>query len=485
MRMLPAGMARQQPVLPAIRQHLPSQGEGSSEQIGDRFSVRILRAAGWTMSGYLGVQILRIASSLILTRLLVPEMFGLMAVATMVQVAVAMLSDLGIRPAAIQSRMGDRQAYLDTAWTLQIVHGLTIWVVCVGVAFAITAANARGLFPKGSVYTEPVLPAVIVATCFCTVIAGFQSTKVISAYRELALAQITKIEVIAQIVSLGIAIILAVTTGSVWSFVVAILSASAVTTGLSFLLLPGPGNRLRLEPAAVRDLVRFGKWVLLSSTFTVLAANGDRILLAGWISPRELGLYILAFNLILMLEGAGNRLFSSVAIPALSKIHRDQPDRLPITFSKLRLPFDLLFVIAAGATFAAGDVVVNVLYDQRYEAAGQMLKILSFSLLISRFGVLSNVYLAIGKPRYLTILNFVRSVSIFILLPLGHYLYGLEGALWAIALHGLPGVVMLVAINSRYGFNNPRLEVVVLFGWAAGWLLGQIARWGTHVVGFN
>jgi len=57
-----------------------------------------------------------------MTRILVPEMFGVMAIATMVTVVLWLLSDLGIRQNIVQSGRGDDPAFLDTAWVIQIAR---------------------------------------------------------------------------------------------------------------------------------------------------------------------------------------------------------------------------------------------------------------------------------------------------------------------------------------------------------------------------
>ncbi|CDN49620.1 oligosaccharide flippase family protein [Neorhizobium galegae] len=440
-----------------------------------RFRNIIMRAAGWSMMGYVLLQVLRIASSLILTRLLIPEMFGIMAVATMVQVSVSMLSDLGLRPAAIQSRMGDEQSYLDTAWTLQILHGCLIWFTCVLVAIGIGRAAHYGLFPAGSVYTVPELPEIIMALSFCTVIMGLQSTKLISAFRHLDLGRLTVIEVTAQVISLTVAVLLAWKTGSIWAFVVSTYVSCIVTTVLSHVWLPGVNNSFSWEKEAVRDLIRFGRWIMLSSILTVVAASGDRVFLAGWTSPMMLGLYSLAFNLISMLEGAGGRLFSTVAMPALSKVARERPEQLRGMFLKIRLPFDLVFIGSAGAIFSGGKAIIEFLYDDRYLEAAPIIQILSFSLLTTRFGPLSAIYLAVNEPRNQTILNFVRAISIFVSIPVAYYMFGFYGALWAIALYGLPVFAVIFYFNRRHGLHSLPYEVGVLLAWPVGFLAGTLA----------
>lgn len=441
------------------------------------FRSLILRAAGWSLLGFLTGQVMRLVSSLILTRLLVPEMFGVMAIAGMVQVIVGMLSDVGIRQAVIQSKYGDLQPFLDTAWTLQVMRGVAIWLICIAVAVSFDHASASGWFAPGSVYSAPVLPQVVVAISFTAVIAGFQPTKAITSVRDIDLGRVTVIEFVAQLVSLAVAILIGWLTRSIWSFVVAALVSTIVSTVLSQVCLPGRGNRFRLEREALGELVRFGRWIVLSSSFSVLAANGDRMLLAGWISPTELGIYVLAFNLVALIEGAGGRLFTSVAMPALSKVAREQPESIPRVYYKFRLPFDVFFVGGAGALFGGGQSIISIFYDDRYAGAGQIIQVLSFSLLLARFGIASIVYLALGQPRYQSILNFTKTVSLFVCVPIAYAAFGFGGALWAIALHALPILPMMVSFNVRYRLNNLAFEALVLLVWPVGYAASLFAVW--------
>ena len=431
------------------------------------------------MMGYVSGYGLRLVSSLIMTRLLVPEMFGVMAVASVVQVVASMLCDVGLRQAVIQNRRGDQQIFLDTAFTLQIIRGAVIWVACTLCAVMIGLSAAKGWFSIESVYAAPELPAIIVAMAFSSVILGFQSTKSMTSDRHLNQRQLAIIELVAQAVGLVVAIIIGYLTHSIWSFVVSTLVAALVNVALSHLYLPGPNNRIRLERNAAFELLRFGRWILVSSLFTVLAANGDRILLAGWIDPTTLGLYVLALNLILMIEGGGGRLFWSVATPAFSRIASDSPEAIRSSYYRARLSFDAVFVGCAGILYAGGEAIVGILYDQRYAAAGHMLQILSFSLLLSRYGLANALFLAIGRPQNLGLISGVKTVTLFVAIPVANHLFGFEGALWAIALHGLVILPIIFVLNRRHGLNNLRFEAAVLLFWPAGYLLGVA---GSYVV---
>src|SRR5262249_41516180 len=90
---------------------------------------RVLKAGRWTLAGY-GIGLgFRFGSSLLLTRLLVPEMFGVMAIATTVMVGLAMFSDVGLKPNVVQSKRGGDAVFLNTAWMIQILRGVMLCIM--------------------------------------------------------------------------------------------------------------------------------------------------------------------------------------------------------------------------------------------------------------------------------------------------------------------------------------------------------------------
>ena len=104
---------------------------------------RILRAVGWSFLGYGVSQVIRLGSNLVMTRLLVPEMFGVMAIAGMVTIILALLSDIGLRQHIVQSARGDDPVFLDTAWVVQIVRGVMMWLVALAAVPRVAFRESR------------------------------------------------------------------------------------------------------------------------------------------------------------------------------------------------------------------------------------------------------------------------------------------------------------------------------------------------------
>ena len=95
---------------------------------GSSLTARALRSALFTLGGFGSAQLIRLASNLILTRLLFPEAFGMMALTMVFLQGLQMFSDVGVAPAIQQSKRGDDADFLDTAWTIQVVRGLCLWL---------------------------------------------------------------------------------------------------------------------------------------------------------------------------------------------------------------------------------------------------------------------------------------------------------------------------------------------------------------------
>ena len=113
---------------------------------------RALGAGAWNMVSLVGTQALRLGGNLIMARLLVPDMFGIMAISTTLSVVLHLLSDVGLRQNIIQSPRGDDPLFLNTAWTVQLLRGILLFAVTLLIAFGSWATQQINLWPAGSSY---------------------------------------------------------------------------------------------------------------------------------------------------------------------------------------------------------------------------------------------------------------------------------------------------------------------------------------------
>jgi len=231
---------------------------------GGSLSARALRGSLVTVGGFGGSQVIRLASNLILTRLLFPEAFGMMALIAVFMQGLAMFSDVGVTPAILQSKRGDDRDFLNTAWTIQAIRGVCLWLAACALAW-----------PVASFYGEPQLMQLLPVASLTLVIQGFNPTRMDTANRHLVLGRLTALDLGAQVLGIVVAVVLSWLTGSVWSLVISGLVSAVAVLVLYNLYLPGEANRFRWERAAVQELVHFGKWIFHSTVCGFLFLQSD------------------------------------------------------------------------------------------------------------------------------------------------------------------------------------------------------------------
>lgn len=421
--------------------------------------------------------LLRLGTSLVLTRLLMPEMFGLMSIATTVGVIMAMLSDIGLRQAVVRSARGDDKTFLDTAWTIQVIRGFVLWAGSLLAALGLYWAADWGLVSPQSTYGDPILPQLIAMTGFSAVISSFSSTLALTSIRNFQLRPIFFLDFLGQIVGLAIMVPLAWWTRSIWALVVGSMASIAFSAVLSHVWMQGPRNRFRWERPSVHEMFAYGKWLALSSSVTVFATNGDRLMLAAFANAHLLGLYSIALSLVGALDTILGQVFDKVMLPAFSEVARNNPAGVPDAYFRLRWRIDPIILVSSGLLFGGAQMLIGILYDARYADAGLLLQILSLGMIVSRYSLVQQVYLAIGQTRYFVPLNVVRLIATYTLVPLGYHFGGFIGALVAIAFRDVPMVLLSFYLNARHRLNSIRLELGTLIFWPLGFGVSKAAEW--------
>ena len=405
---------------------------------------------------------MRLATNLIMTRLLVPEMFGVMSIVTVVMVGLVLFTDLGLRQSIIQSKRGDDPVFLDTVWSVQIIRGILIWAVSGFIGIGIYWAAKLDWFAVNTVYADPLLPWIIPVASLSVLFAAFEPTWTSTASRRLEQSKITLIELASQISSILAMLLWVWIDKSIWALLVGGLSGNIVKTFIVYYVVPGVRNKWVLEKEAVTEILHFGKWIFASSIVGFLFMNGDRLLLGGLITAHELGVYTIAFFIVNSLTQVIDKLFGNVAFPALSEAARIKPNQLIDVYYRFRFLFDTGLLFFSGFLFIAGSTIIQLLYDPRYIAAGNMLEILSLMLLAVRYNLADQCFMAIGQPKLMTILNIVRAASLLLLLPLAFAKYQLTGALWAIVLSYFMSVPLTLYFKFKLNLLNITKEIYTL-----------------------
>ena len=411
---------------------------------------KALLASGWVFSGHLSSQLIRLLGNLILTRLLVPEMFGVMAVVSVLLMGIGMFSDLGVFQNIVQSKRGEDKIYLNTAWTLQVIRGGIIGLVVILISFILSYVQNIGYLNVNSAYSAPELPFVLALMSLSPFISGFNSVNLAILNRNLHLNKITLIEIASQVVGLIVMILLAWQYKNIWSLVIGTIVSTSVKMILSHHPALGKRPNFGWDKDALLELFHFGKWIFGSSIFTFLMGQGDRLLLAGLISAKELGVYTIAFFLAMAFKGVVRKIMTSVLYPALSEIIRARPHELKKVYYRIRNRLDLVIMIVVGVIASSGHIAIDLLYDDRYQEAGWMLELLSLSSIFLGITMAGVCFMALGDSKSIMVLTSISAVALFISVPIAYNFYGLYGAVVAIALNSVIEVPLIFYKMHQY-----------------------------------
>lgn len=380
---------------------------------------RVLRGAALTGGSFVLMQALRFGSNLILARLLFPEAFGLMALLTMIVMGLTLLSDSGVQQSIMQHDRGDDLDFLNTAWTLNAVRGVVLWLLACALAW-----------PAAQIYNAPELMAVLPVGALTLVCMGLAPTRVYTAQRHLQLGRITAIELGTQIVSISVMVLTAWATGSYWALVVGTLVAALLKLALEWTVLPGQRNRLAWERSAGRDLLRFGGWILLSSSCGFLILQGDRAFLGLYLSIEGLGIYTIAWFLASFPILLAQALVGRLLIPAYRESHLADNPRLHARIRWLRMYMTGGVWAMLGVLALLGPWLVGLLYDDRYVLAGAIMVLIAAAQM---FPMVTMTYdqaaLARGDSRRFFKLMALRAGLQTSMFVAGMMLAGLPGAL--------------------------------------------------------
>lgn len=442
----------------------------------DSFSDRARTGTAWIVVAFGGGQIIRLAANIALAALLFEEAFALMALVTAVMMGLAMFSDIGLKPSVVQNPRGDEPVFLRTAWTLQVIRGLALFICAVLLAW-----------PMARIYgaNDPMaheLLWLIPLVAFGAIADGFLSSRMLSAARRMDIVRVTKIELIVQVTSALVMVGLAWCLRSVYALAMAGVASSALRLWLSHTMLPGPRDRFQLDPESMRAIFGFGKWIFVSTLISFLAIQIDRMLLAAIFPLAEVGVYSIAASLALMVAVLNGALQSSIVFPWYSRM-RDQGVPLHDAFRRTRIPLMLVVTFLVSLLVSGASAFFELAYDHRYVKGGNFLPLLAAGVWFSSLsGIYGSAFLAMGQSRWIAIVSAIKVLAF--LLFLGVYLqfeYSIEMAVLAVLSAEVITTAASQYLGWKLGLRNLRMETLVLLllvgACAAGWWLAHQVFW--------
>ncbi|MFQ5688785.1 MAG: lipopolysaccharide biosynthesis protein [Gemmatimonadota bacterium] len=273
---------------------------------------RTLTAAQWRFASIAVQSVLQFGVTVLLSRLLPPRDFGLVALALIVTGFARVVSQLGIAPAVIQRRpLTDR--HLRAAFTLSVLLGLATAVTLVALA-----PLSAWLFHNSQV------PAILRVVAWTFAVGGVGNTAGALLRRKLDFRRIFVVAAVSYGVGYaGVAVTLALLGFGVWALVLGALTRAALGAIMNLLLSPHPCRPL-FDRVEVRELLGYGVGTSMHGVGSYLAQIGDNFVTGRWLGSERLGLYTRAYGLMMLTQDFVGHIALSVLFPAFSEIQHDR-----------------------------------------------------------------------------------------------------------------------------------------------------------------
>lgn len=409
---------------------------------------RIISTGFWHILQSFSEAILRLGSNLVMTRLLLPEAFGLLALATTFLTAVTLFADIGIKQSIAREIDGANTRFLRTAWVTKILRGCFIAGVLLILAILIWVLGPT-VFPAETGYAQPEMPGLVALVALAPILQGAESTNRELAERKLGIKRLTLITLLAKFLSILSMITFAWLNPTVWSLMFGMLSFHVYFAIFTHTSLPGCSMRFEWDREISNRLWGFGKWIMGSSALTFLGRFSDNLILAGLMNATAFGFFGIAKIWISAGSMILNKLNWSTGYFALAEVARERPEDLKDVFGKFQRFIDLFCLVGFLGCLFLGPVLVDVLYTETYQEVAVYLQLMSGIFLLERMDCHSQLLLSRGDSRAMFLVSGLRAIGVCTLVPLLYSIWGVEGAIL--------GTVLAPAVTAPYVFYKTKL----------------------------
>lgn len=412
-------------------------------EVGRRMAV----GAIWMVALRAVRRVVGVLSTIILARLLLPEDFGVVAIAATTIALFEFMSKMSLDLALISKQDVDRD-YYDTAWTLGLIRGAMIAAIVVGLAA-----------PTAIFFEEPRLENVFYVLAVAIMTDAFVNVRIVDFFKDFNLGKNFQMNVTSALVTFATKVGFALIWHSYWALVAGFIADSLVRLILSYWLIP---YKPRLCLVHWRWVFNFSKWLMVGNFCEFLNNQLDKFIVGKFTSPAVLGLYSASFetanlpttNLVLPIQGA--------LFPGYAKIADDR-EKLRSSYLD-SMAFIFLFTIPAGLGIAVSAAsVVRVMLGENWLDAIPLLEILAIYGIIRLMSANTRpIYLAVKRPDIVSYMAILQLVIQAPCLMIGVLHNGAVGAAWGlVAAAFLSGSISVYVVHRLLGLGATQLITAI------------------------
>lgn len=355
---------------------------------------------------------------LILSRLLPPDAFGLVAMGAVITNFANLVRDLGTAAAVIQRKELSHETTATAFW-ISVVAG------CVIGALVVASSPLLAAFFRRS---ELVPLLIVLAVSFP--LTGLGSVHQALLERDSRFPEIARIEVLSGAVGLSLAIVAALAGAGPYSLAFQAVSVAAMSTLQLWRASRWRPNGWHWHRAEVKEIWGFSGGLIGFNVVNYFSRNADSMIIGRVLDATALGAYSLAYRLMLFPVQNMTHVATRAMFPVFSQ-RQNEPAELSASYLRT---LKLLAAIAAPlmvGVFVLRDLFVEVVLGKEWSLVGTLLAWLApVGLIQSLVSSTGTVFLSLGRTDILLrlgVLGAVLQVSGFVI----GIQWGIEGVVAA------------------------------------------------------
>ena len=365
----------------------------------DSLKIKTIRALSWSLFESIGVQGVQFVIGIVLARMLNPAQFGQIAMLSIFMAVAQTFLDGGFGAALIQKR--------------EVTQSDTSSIFYFNIVVGLAAASVLCLIAPwiATFYNQPVLAPLMRAMSLVIVINSFALINSTILQKQIDFKKLTKISLIASVLSGIIGIILAVNSLGVWSLVVQQISSTFFRCVLLWYFNTWR-PALIFSFKSLREMFSFGSRLLASGLLDQIFANIYLLFIGKMFSATDLGLYSRAENLGRLPSQTLSGMVGRVTFPLFSTI-QDDPTRLKRGMKRALTTLVLVnFPMMVGLAVTARPLVL-VLLTEKWAESIPYLQLYCLAMLLFPLHVINlNLLQALGRSDLFLRLEIIKKVLV-------------------------------------------------------------------------
>lgn len=384
---------------------------------------KVLTGTKWVALANIFKQILQVVSLIIFARLLTPEDFGMYAVLMIFVGFMSMFTDMGTGAALIHIKRPS-----DTLYSSVFYFNLFV-----GLLLSLSLILMSS--PIAQFFQMPKIKALLEIISFTFIIASFGVVQKALYEKSLNFKTVTIIEIFSSFLGVTVGISAAFYGLGVLSLIIQTLSQNLLLVVLFWTYSTWrPMFYFKLDD--IKYIWQFTKNLSLFNIVNYFARNADNFLIGKFLGSPALGVYSVAYKIMLYPLSNVSRTLLRILFPAFAKIQDDnkkfQKAYLRVIFFIALVTFPLMVGLITTA-----DVLVPVLFGNKWHNLDILLIILApIGMIQSIMTTLGSIYMAKGDTKTLMNIGFVSSTITVLFFILG-LPFGVEGVAFSYLISNL------------------------------------------------